>query len=75
MPMGSIWVGVDVGKTHHHVAAVDDAGKLVLSQQVANDQREIATIVAQLGSRVSASTPGRSPSLLAHTRAWACTIP
>jgi hypothetical protein len=31
MPMGSIWVGVDVGKTHHHVAAVDDAGKLVLS--------------------------------------------
>jgi hypothetical protein len=49
--MGAIWVGVDVGKTHHHVAAVDDAGRLVLSQQVANDQLEIAAIVAQFGRR------------------------
>ncbi|MCW2640453.1 MAG: mobile element protein [Dactylosporangium sp.] len=36
---------------HHHVAAVDDAGRLVLSQQVTNDQKEITAIVAQLGRR------------------------
>lgn len=36
--MGSLWAGVDVGKTHHHVCVVDDDGTGVLSEKIPNDQ-------------------------------------
>jgi hypothetical protein len=42
------WVGVDVGKAHHWVVAADSQGRVVLSRRVANDQQEIARVVAEL---------------------------
>jgi transposase len=43
------WVGVDVGKAHHWVVAVDAGGRVVLSRKVANDQRELARVLADAG--------------------------
>jgi transposase len=40
------WVGVDVGKEHHWVVAVDVGGQVVLSRKVANDEREIVQVLA-----------------------------
>jgi transposase len=51
------WVGVDVGKAHHWVVAVDPQGRVVLSRKVANDQAELARVVAEAGK-------------LAHRLAW-----
>jgi transposase len=43
------WVGVDVGKAHHWVVAEDPQGRVVLSRKVANDQQQIARVVAEVG--------------------------
>jgi Transposase len=43
------WVGVDVGKAHHWVVAADPQGRVVLSRKVANDQQQIARVVAEVG--------------------------
>ena len=43
------WVGVDVGKAHHWGLAEDPQGRVVLWGKVANDQREIARVVAEIG--------------------------
>jgi len=43
---GRLWAGVDVGKEHHWVAVVDEAGTVVLSRKVVNDE---AAIIAALG--------------------------
>ena len=43
------WVGVDVGKAHHWVVAEDPQVRVVLSRKVANDQQEIARVVAEVG--------------------------
>lgn len=32
------WAGIDAGKSHHHVAVVDEQGRRVLSRKVANDE-------------------------------------
>lgn len=40
------WVGVDVGKEHNWVVAVDADGRVVLSRKVANDEREIVRVLA-----------------------------
>jgi transposase len=40
------WVGVDVGKAHHWLCAVDGDGKTVLSTKISNDEAEIATTIA-----------------------------
>jgi hypothetical protein len=40
---------VDVGKAHHWVVAADPQGRVVLSRKVANDQQEIARVVAEVG--------------------------
>ncbi len=42
-----VWVGVDVGKTHHHACTMDGNGKIVFSQKVANDQAAIEQLVAR----------------------------
>lgn len=39
------WVGVDVGKTHHWVCAVDATGAKLLSRKVLNDEAEIAGVI------------------------------
>ncbi|GHJ17751.1 hypothetical protein TPA0908_57460 [Micromonospora sp. AKA38] len=49
--MGSLWAGVDVGKTHHHVCVVDDDGTVVLSEKIPNDQQAISGIAGRLGKR------------------------
>jgi transposase len=43
-----IWVGIDVGKHTHHACAVDDTGKRLFSQKVANDQAVIEQLVARV---------------------------
>ncbi|WP_053723184.1 IS110 family transposase [Saccharothrix sp. NRRL B-16348] len=42
-----VWVGIDVGKAHHHACAMDPDGKVVFSQKVANDQAAIEQLVAR----------------------------
>jgi transposase len=43
---GNAWVGIDIGKTHHWVCAVDVEGKRLLSVKVANDEVEIRNVIA-----------------------------
>lgn len=40
------WIGVDVGKTHHWVCAVDATGAKLLSRKVLNDEAQIAEVIA-----------------------------
>ena len=40
------WVGIDVGKTHHWICAVDADGKTLLSVKVANDEAGILSLIA-----------------------------
>ncbi|NUT48206.1 MAG: IS110 family transposase, partial [Saccharothrix sp.] len=42
-----VWVGIDVGKAHHHACAMDSTGKVVFSQKVANDQAAIEQLVTR----------------------------
>jgi transposase len=48
--VAKLWVGVDIGKAHHHVAAVDGAGRLVFSRKVNNDERDILMVIAEVGA-------------------------
>ena len=43
------WVGVDIGKNHHWVCAVDSDGTTLLSTKVANDEAEILAVIATIG--------------------------
>jgi transposase len=45
-PQEAAWVGVDIGKTHHWVCALDADGKKLLSVKVANDEAEIVELIA-----------------------------
>jgi transposase len=40
-----VWVGIDVGKTDHHACAVDETGKVVWTQKLANEQPVIEQLV------------------------------
>jgi transposase len=56
MTVDQVWAGVDVGKEHHWVCAVDDSGKVVLSRRLVNDEQPIRELVAEideLAQRVS----------------------
>ena len=46
----TVWAGIDVGKTHHWVEAVDAAGRTLLSRRVLNDQGEIEALIAAVTS-------------------------
>ncbi|MFC8851318.1 MULTISPECIES: transposase [unclassified Micromonospora] len=59
--MAKLWIGVDIGKTHHHVAAVDGGGRLVYSRRVANDETTLLTVMAEVSTHGRASA-GRSTS-------------
>ncbi len=48
--MAKLWVGVDIGKEHHHIAAVNADGKLVYSRRVANDERALLAAMAEVSS-------------------------
>jgi transposase len=43
------WVGIDVGKTHHWACVVAADGKILLSVKIANDETEIASLLANAG--------------------------
>jgi transposase len=40
------WVGVDIGKRHHWVCALDADGTTLLSVKIANDEAEILALIA-----------------------------
>lgn len=42
-----IWVGVDVGKAHHHACAVDVTGKVVFTKRLANEESAIDRLIAR----------------------------
>jgi transposase len=44
------FIGLDIGKTHHWVCALDGAGKLLLSRKIANDETEIVTLLTTAGT-------------------------
>ena len=43
----SVWVGVDIGKTRHHAAAIDTTGRQLWSIRVHNDQHSIEQLLAK----------------------------
>ncbi|MGW0701219.1 IS110 family transposase [Streptomyces sp. NPDC002867] len=43
-----LWVGIDAGKAHHWLAAVDDAGATAWSRKVHNDEAAILTALGEL---------------------------
>ena len=55
------WVGVDIGKTHHWVCAVDENGQRLLSLKVLNDEAQILEMITAV-------------SALAADRVWAIDI-
>lgn len=40
-----VWVGIDVGKTHHWACVIDAQGEVLLSRKVLNDQVELQSLV------------------------------
>jgi transposase len=51
-----VWVGVDVGKEHHWVVAVDAEGRVVFSRKVANDEGAILAVLADIQAMSSRLT-------------------
>lgn len=45
--VGRLWVGIDAGKDFHWAAAIDEAGNVVLSRRVENDEREVTELIAE----------------------------
>ena len=45
---GPLWVGIDAGKTNHHLAVVDALGEVLFSQRVPNDQAAIEEAIAAI---------------------------
>ncbi|MBA3803722.1 MAG: IS110 family transposase [Acidimicrobiia bacterium] len=43
------WVGIDIGKTHHWMCALDAGGTVLLSVKVANDEAELLALIATIG--------------------------
>ena len=50
-PQEAAWVGVDIGKTHHWVCALDAVGKKLLLVKVANDEAEIVELTSSVRHR------------------------
>jgi transposase len=44
------WAGVDIGKGHHHVVALDADGEGLFSQRVANDERALAEVIGKVSA-------------------------
>ncbi|HLL64278.1 MAG TPA: IS110 family transposase [Micromonosporaceae bacterium] len=49
--MSYLYVGVDIGKQHHHIAVVNERGTQVTSQQVPNDQARLQAMIKQICHR------------------------
>lgn len=48
--MDRAWAGVDIGKGHHHVVALDADGEGLFSQRVANDERALAEVIGKVSA-------------------------
>lgn len=46
--LNRLWVGIDAGKAHHWLAAVDDTGATVWSRKVPNDEASILTALGEI---------------------------
>jgi transposase len=44
------WAGVDIGKGHHHVVALDADGNGLFSQRVANDERALEEVIGKVSA-------------------------
>ncbi|GLW06736.1 hypothetical protein Misp01_18660 [Microtetraspora sp. NBRC 13810] len=58
MTATSVWIGVDAGKSSHHAAAVDAAGKKLWSVKVGNGQRQIEELIER-ATATAAKTGGQ----------------
>jgi transposase len=43
-----LWVGIDAGKAHHWLAAVDETGATIWSKKIANDESAILTALGEI---------------------------
>ncbi|MCF8609291.1 IS110 family transposase [Gordonia sp. HY285] len=43
-----VHVGIDVGKTAHHVCAIDENGSVIVSRRVLNDQCDLEEVISQI---------------------------
>lgn len=43
-----LWVGIDAGKAHHWLAAVDETGATIWSKKVPNDENAILTALGEI---------------------------
>ncbi|WP_412743815.1 IS110 family transposase [Krasilnikovia sp. MM14-A1004] len=46
--MPKLWIGVDIGNTHHHIAAIDTTGRVRYSRRVANDESVLLEVIADV---------------------------
>lgn len=44
--MAAVWAGIDSGKRTHHCVVIDEAGRVLLSQRVANDEAALLELIA-----------------------------
>jgi transposase len=47
-PVGRIWAGTDIGKSHHHCVVVNQDGNRLLSRRVLNDEPELMALLADV---------------------------
>jgi Transposase len=65
--------GVDVGKTHHWVCAVDEGGKVLLSRKFANEEADILAAIATACALADEPVWGRWTSSVRRQRCcWRC---
>jgi transposase len=50
------WAGIDAGKSHHHLVVIDSEGHRLLSRRLANDEAELAAVIANVLSRAEKVT-------------------
>jgi transposase len=72
--MPKLWIGVDIGNTHHHIAAIDTTGQVTYSRRAANDETVLLEVIAEvteLGRPVCWAVDLTSPlSALLLTLLW-----
>ena len=46
--MPKLWIGVDIGNTHHHITAIDTTGRAMYSRRAANDETALLEVIAEV---------------------------
>jgi len=46
--MAELWAGIDAGKRTHHLVLINVAGEVLLSQKVANEERDLLDVIARV---------------------------